>query len=157
MVQFSRMITFIFFIHLQRAGVVFPQRPPPTTVSSGQTGPSSTYNQNARNARQEANDTSTESEFPTLRCLSLIIVQCFIRILKINLEIIYKIAPFFSSLTEIQNAKGIMDVLAEMLNAIDGNNKEVYNIFGNIGSINHLNNFLFLFLPICRDLNKRLL
>ncbi|KAF8052809.1 hypothetical protein N665_1503s0004 [Sinapis alba] len=82
---------------LLRAGIVFPQRPPPTTVSSGQTGPSSTYNQNARNARQEANDTSTESEFPTL------------------------------SLTEIQNAKGIMDVLAEMLNAIDGNNKEGLN------------------------------
>ncbi|KAJ4885961.1 ENTH/VHS/GAT family protein [Raphanus sativus] len=79
---------------LLRAGIVFPQRPPPTTVSSGQTGPSSAYNQNARNARQEANDTSTESEFPTL------------------------------SLTEIQNAKGIMDVLAEMLNAIDGSNKE---------------------------------
>ncbi|KAJ0244287.1 TOM1-like protein 8 [Hirschfeldia incana] len=79
---------------LLRAGIVFPQRPPPTTVSSGQTGPSSMYNQNARNARQEANDTSTESEFPTL------------------------------SLTEIQNAKGIMDVLAEMLNAIDANNKE---------------------------------
>ncbi|KAL0719788.1 hypothetical protein Bca4012_069112 [Brassica carinata] len=79
---------------LLRAGFVFPQRPPQPTVSSGQTGPSSMYNQNARNARQEANDTSTESEFPTL------------------------------SLTEIQNAKGIMDVLAEMLNAIDGNNKE---------------------------------
>ncbi|KAH0944067.1 hypothetical protein HID58_003704 [Brassica napus] len=79
---------------LLRAGIVFPQRPPQPTVSSGQTGPSTMYNQNARNARQEANDTSTESEFPTL------------------------------SLTEIQNAKGIMDVLAEMLNAIDENNKE---------------------------------
>ncbi|ESQ49194.1 hypothetical protein EUTSA_v10022036mg [Eutrema salsugineum] len=78
---------------LLRAGIVFPQRPP-TTVSSRQTGPSTTYSQNSRNARQEATDTSTESEFPTL------------------------------SLTEIQNARGIMDVLAEMLNAIDGNNKE---------------------------------
>lgn len=31
----------------------------------------------------------------------------------------------FSSLTEIQNARGIMDVLAEMLNALDPSNKEV--------------------------------
>jgi len=28
-------------------------------------------------------------------------------------------------LTEIQNARGIMDVLAEMLNALDPSNKEV--------------------------------
>jgi hypothetical protein len=32
----------------------------------------------------------------------------------------------FASLTEIQNARGIMDVLAEMLNAIEPSNKEVY-------------------------------
>ena len=31
----------------------------------------------------------------------------------------------FASLTEIQNARGIMDVLAEMLNALDPANKEV--------------------------------
>lgn len=31
----------------------------------------------------------------------------------------------FASLTEIQNARGIMDVLAEMLNALDPSNKEV--------------------------------
>ncbi|CAH2054480.1 unnamed protein product [Thlaspi arvense] len=78
---------------LLRAGIVFPQRPP-TTISSGQTGPTTTFPRNSRNARQEVIDTSTESEFPTL------------------------------SLTEIQNARGIMDVLAEMMNAIDGNNKE---------------------------------
>lgn len=33
---------------------------------------------------------------------------------------------FFVSLSEIQNARGIMDVLAEMLNAIDPANKEVH-------------------------------
>lgn len=75
---------------LQRAGIVFPQRPPQPTVTSGQTGPSTMYNQNARNARQEANDTSTESEFPTLRCLSLIIAPCFIRILKNNKRLFIK-------------------------------------------------------------------
>lgn len=32
----------------------------------------------------------------------------------------------FVSLTEIQNARGIMDVLAEMLSAIEPANKEVY-------------------------------
>lgn len=30
------------------------------------------------------------------------------------------------SVTEIQNARGVMDVLAEMLNAIDPGNKEVF-------------------------------
>jgi len=30
-----------------------------------------------------------------------------------------------ASLSEIQNARGIMDVLAEMLNALDPGNKEV--------------------------------
>jgi len=61
-----RLISFICF---QRAGIVFPQRPQ-ITPSSGQNGPSTRYPQNSRNARQEAIDTSTESEFPTLRCLS---------------------------------------------------------------------------------------
>lgn len=32
----------------------------------------------------------------------------------------------FASLSEIQNARGIMDVLAEMLSAIEPGNKEVY-------------------------------
>ena len=32
----------------------------------------------------------------------------------------------FLSLSEIQNARGILDVLAEMLNAIDTGNKEVF-------------------------------
>lgn len=35
---------------------------------------------------------------------------------------------FFFSLSEIQNAKGIMDVLAEMLSALEPGNREVNTI-----------------------------
>ncbi|KAF7151440.1 hypothetical protein RHSIM_Rhsim02G0181000 [Rhododendron simsii] len=83
---------------LLRAGAVFPQR----TESSApvftppQTQPLSSYPQNVRSAefREEAAESSAEAEFPTL------------------------------SLTEIQNARGIMDVLSEMLSALDPANKE---------------------------------
>ncbi|KAI8568775.1 hypothetical protein RHMOL_Rhmol02G0226400 [Rhododendron molle] len=83
---------------LLRAGAVFPQR----TESSApvftppQTQPLSSYPQNVRSAefREEAAESSAEAEFPTL------------------------------SLTEIQNARGIMDVLSEMLTALDPANKE---------------------------------
>jgi hypothetical protein len=34
---------------------------------------------------------------------------------------------FIFSMSEIQNARGIMDVLAEMLNALDPGNREVPN------------------------------
>jgi hypothetical protein len=37
-------------------------------------------------------------------------------------------------LTEIQNARGIMDVLSEMLNALDPRNKEVQIHFQSLGS-----------------------
>ncbi|KAF8034864.1 hypothetical protein BT93_C1017 [Corymbia citriodora subsp. variegata] len=83
---------------LLRAGAVFPQRAEGSApvFTPPQTQPLSAYPQNIRNAdyRPEASESSAESEFPTL------------------------------SLTEIQNARGIMDVLAEMLNAIDPENKE---------------------------------
>lgn len=83
---------------LLRAGAVFPQRAEGSApvFTPPQTMPLSSYPQNIRNAdhRPEASESSAESEFPTL------------------------------SLTEIQNARGIMDVLAEMLNAIDPGNKE---------------------------------
>lgn len=36
-----------------------------------------------------------------------------------------RMSIFFFSLSEIQNAKGIMDVLAEMLSALEPGNKEV--------------------------------
>ncbi|KAJ4842973.1 hypothetical protein Tsubulata_017443 [Turnera subulata] len=83
---------------LLRAGAVFPQKTERSApvFTPPQTQPLSSYPPNLRNNefRQEAADTSAESEFPTL------------------------------SLTEIQNARGIMDVLSEMLNAIDPANKE---------------------------------
>ncbi|XP_022962307.1 TOM1-like protein 9 [Cucurbita moschata] len=84
---------------LLRAGAVFPQR----SESSGpvftppQTQPLSSFPPNLRNPdrnQQDDAETSTESEFPTL------------------------------SLTEIQNARGIMDVLSEMVNALEPGNKE---------------------------------
>lgn len=83
---------------LLRAGAVFPQRSEQSApvFTPPQTQPLASYPPNIRDldARQDTAESSAESEFPTL------------------------------SLTEIQNAHGIMDVLAEMLNAIDPSNKE---------------------------------
>ncbi|XP_027333782.1 TOM1-like protein 9 isoform X2 [Abrus precatorius] len=83
---------------LLRAGAVFPQRSEQSApvFTPPQTQPLASYPQNIRDldAGQDTAEASAESEFPTL------------------------------SLTEIQNARGIMDVLAEMLNALDPSNKE---------------------------------
>uniref|UniRef100_A0A6N2L135 VHS domain-containing protein n=1 Tax=Salix viminalis TaxID=40686 RepID=A0A6N2L135_SALVM len=83
---------------LLRAGAVFPPRAERAApvFTPPQTQPLSSYPQNLRSIEypQGAAESSVESEFPTL------------------------------SLTEIQNARGIMDVLAEMLNALDPSNKE---------------------------------
>ncbi|OIV97797.1 hypothetical protein TanjilG_12554 [Lupinus angustifolius] len=83
---------------LLRAGAVFPQRSEQSApiFTPLQTHPLTSYPQNIRDpdARQDTAESSVESEFPTL------------------------------SLTEIQNARGIMDVLSEMLNAVDPGNKE---------------------------------
>ncbi|KAG5562585.1 hypothetical protein RHGRI_005344 [Rhododendron griersonianum] len=83
---------------LLRAGAVFPQRTESAApvFTPPQTQPLSSYPQNVRSAgvREEAAESSAEAEFPTL------------------------------SLTEIQNARGIMDVLSEMLSALDPANKE---------------------------------
>ncbi|ESW09181.1 hypothetical protein PHAVU_009G107100 [Phaseolus vulgaris] len=83
---------------LLRAGAVFPQRSERSApvFTPLQTQPLSSYPQNIRDtaARQDTAESSADSEFPAL------------------------------SLSEIQNARGIMDVLAEMLNALDPGNKE---------------------------------
>ncbi|KAF3446435.1 hypothetical protein FNV43_RR11614 [Rhamnella rubrinervis] len=83
---------------LLRAGAVFPQRSERAgpVFTPPQTQPLTSYPQNIRSTelQQDGAEASAESEFPTL------------------------------SLSEIQNARGIMDVLAEMLNAIDPANKE---------------------------------
>lgn len=83
---------------LLRAGAVFPQRTERSApvFTPPQTQPLSNYPQNVRNSeqRQDSAEASAEAEYPTL------------------------------SLSEIQNARGIMDVLAEMLSAIDPANKE---------------------------------
>ncbi|GMI88500.1 hypothetical protein HRI_002519200 [Hibiscus trionum] len=80
---------------LLRAGAVFPERNETSApVFTPQTRPLS-YTQHTRNSdRQETAESSAEPEFPTL------------------------------SMSEVQNARGIMDVLAEMLNALDPGNKE---------------------------------
>ncbi|KAG2611673.1 hypothetical protein PVAP13_4KG107600 [Panicum virgatum] len=82
-----------------RAGAVFPQRPESSVpiYTPPQTQPLRNYPPPAlRNTdyRQDAPESSSAPEVPTL------------------------------SLTEIQNARGVMDVLSEMLNAIDPNNRE---------------------------------
>ncbi|XP_027355962.1 TOM1-like protein 9 [Abrus precatorius] len=83
---------------LLHAGVTFPQRSDQSApvFTPPQTLPLTSYPQNIRDSvgRQDTAESSAETEFPTL------------------------------SLTEIQNARGIMDVLAEMLNALDPGNKE---------------------------------
>ncbi|KAK4794359.1 hypothetical protein SAY86_012353 [Trapa natans] len=89
---------FAAYQELLRAGAVFPQRSEGSTpvFTPPQTHPLSSYPQNVRGVelRKDGAESSMETEFPTL------------------------------SLTEIHNARGIMDVLAEMLNAIDPVNKE---------------------------------
>ncbi|KAK4846744.1 hypothetical protein QYF36_021552 [Acer negundo] len=79
-------------------GAVFPQRTERSApvFTPPQTQPLTSYPQNIQNLdnQQEAAESSAEAEFPTL------------------------------SLTEIQNARGIMDVLVEMLSAINPSNKE---------------------------------
>ncbi|CAN8229655.1 unnamed protein product [Cochlearia groenlandica] len=83
---------------LLRAGAAFPQRSERSApvFTPPQTQPLTSYPANLRNAgpSNDMPETSEEPEFPTL------------------------------SLSEIQNAKGIMDVLAEMLSAIEPGNKE---------------------------------
>ncbi|KAF3618806.1 putative target of Myb protein 1-like isoform X2 [Capsicum annuum] len=83
---------------LLRIGAVFPHRSEKSApvFTPPQTHPLASYPQNLRNPEsgQEAAESSAEAEYPAL------------------------------SLTEIQNARGIMDVLAEMLSALDPENKE---------------------------------
>ncbi|XP_073129452.1 TOM1-like protein 9 isoform X2 [Henckelia pumila] len=89
---------FTAYQDLLRLGAVFPQRSDRSrpVFTPPQTVPLTSYPQNFRNSesKPDATESSAEAEFPTL------------------------------SLTEIQNARGIMDVLAEMLSALDPSNKE---------------------------------
>ncbi|XP_022730173.1 TOM1-like protein 9 [Durio zibethinus] len=88
---------YVAYQELLRAGAVFPPRSESSApvLTPPQTQPLSSYPQNIRNSdRHEMAESSAVPEFPTL------------------------------SLTEIQNARGNMDVLSEMLNALDPGNKE---------------------------------
>ncbi|GMI89318.1 hypothetical protein HRI_002601100 [Hibiscus trionum] len=88
---------YVAYEELLRLGAVFPPRSERSApvLTPPQTQPLSSYPPNIRNSdQQDTAGSSAESEFPAL------------------------------SLAEIQNARGIMDVLAEMLNAIDPGNKE---------------------------------
>ncbi|CAO2825927.1 unnamed protein product [Amaranthus hypochondriacus] len=83
---------------LLRAGAVFPQRTERSApvFTPPQTQPLSNYPPNVRNSEQlqESADAAAEADYPSL------------------------------SMSEIQNARGIMDVLSEMLSAIDPSKKE---------------------------------
>ncbi|KAH1244974.1 TOM1-like protein 9 [Glycine max] len=101
---------------LLHAGAAFPQRSKQSApvFTPLQTQPLSSYPQNIRDtvAQQDAAEPSAESEFPALRLQSIIMHG-------------FALIEFsIASLSEIQNARGIMDVLAEMLNALDPGNKE---------------------------------
>ncbi|KAL6524091.1 hypothetical protein OROMI_031186 [Orobanche minor] len=89
---------FVAYQDLLRLGAVFPQRSERSApvFTPLQTHPLTSYPQNIHNPESgpDGAESSVEAEFPTL------------------------------SSTELQNARGIMDVLAEMLNALDPSNKE---------------------------------
>ncbi|XP_051137265.1 TOM1-like protein 9 [Andrographis paniculata] len=89
---------FIAYQDLVRLGAVFPQRSENSApvFTPAQSHPLTSYPQNIHNPESMpgAAESSAQAEFPTL------------------------------SLTELQNARGIMDVLSEMLNALDPGNKE---------------------------------
>uniref|UniRef100_A0A0E0PXA8 VHS domain-containing protein n=1 Tax=Oryza rufipogon TaxID=4529 RepID=A0A0E0PXA8_ORYRU len=89
---------YVAYQELLRAGAVFPQRPDSSVpiYTPPQTQPLRNLPPALRNTerQQEAPESSSTPEVPTL------------------------------SLTEIQNARGVMDVLSEMLNAIDPGNRE---------------------------------
>ncbi|KAM7490412.1 hypothetical protein LguiA_033333 [Lonicera macranthoides] len=89
---------FAAYQELLRMGAVFPQRSENSApvFTPPQSRPLKNYPQSRRNPehRKDDSDSSAEDEFPTL------------------------------SLTELQNARGLMDVLAEMLSALGPENKE---------------------------------
>ncbi|KAL8537190.1 hypothetical protein ACS0TY_012388 [Phlomoides rotata] len=89
---------FVAYQDLLRIGAVFPQRSERSApvFTPPQTHPLTSYPPNLRNpeSRADGAESSAEAEYPTL------------------------------SLTELQNARGIMDVLTEMLSALDPSNQE---------------------------------
>ncbi|XP_047971339.1 TOM1-like protein 9 isoform X2 [Salvia hispanica] len=89
---------YVAYQALLRLGAVFPQRSERSApvFTPPQTQPLTSYPPNIGNPvpRADGAESSAEAEFPTL------------------------------SLTELQNARGIMDVLSEMLSALDPGNKE---------------------------------
>ncbi|KAG8075678.1 hypothetical protein GUJ93_ZPchr0006g42294 [Zizania palustris] len=89
---------YVAYQELLRAGAVFPQKTESSVpiYTPPQTQPLRNYPPALRNTdrQQEAPESSSAPEVPTL------------------------------SVTEIQNARGVMDVLSEMLNAIDPGNRE---------------------------------
>ncbi|WVZ76939.1 hypothetical protein U9M48_024853 [Paspalum notatum var. saurae] len=103
---------------LLRSGAVFPPRSNGSVpiITPPQTQPLQNYPPSLRISQEEEPELPIP-DFPALRNLHY--VHCRVFDTNLKMTVVY-----FTSHTEIQNARGIMDVLSEMLDALDPGNRE---------------------------------